>query len=292
MTRIDDLGPWVARTLWVALALLAPGPVADALDGRSAPVVAVVTIGLWAGWAVGLVALLVPRSSALTVLRTLVPAGLAAVLAALVAGAGTDGRALAAVAVGAVAVVVVLAPSIGETWVDGSSYGPEVRLPLRPPAALSYLLVPLTWALVVVGASAGPLLLAARQWVAGGLALVVGAAVVAAGARSLHQLSRRWVVLVPTGLVLHDRLAMPEPQLFLARTIGGLRPAPADTTADDLTAGAPGLALQLDLSEEVELLVRTSGRGTTTRPSTAVLFTPSRPKRVLDAAAERRIRVG
>ena len=61
---------------------------------------------------------------------------------------------------------------------------------------------------------------------------------------------------------------------------------------DDLTAGAPGLALQLDLSEEVELLVRTRGRGTATRPSTAVLFTPSRPKRVLAAAAERRIRVG
>ncbi|CAN5303550.1 hypothetical protein BH20ACT3_BH20ACT3_07400 [soil metagenome] len=292
MTRIEHLGAWPARILWIALAVVAGASIGDGLDGRSSAVVAVALTGLWAGWAGALVALLVPRTAALTASRILVPGGLAAVLAATVTGSAVDLLDVAAVALAALATLAVFSPWMAESWVDGSSYGPERRLPLRTPAALSYALVPVTWVAVAVGAISGPLLLAARQWAVGGLAMAAGAAVVWAGVRSLHQLSRRWVVLVPAGLVLHDRLAMPEAQLFPRRVIGGIGPAPVDTVADDLTAGAPGLALQLDLSEEVEILLRASRRTTTTRPTTAVLFTPSRPKRFLDAAAAHRLRVG
>ena len=153
------------------------------------------------------------------------------------------------------------------------------------------MLVPVTWAAVVVGATAGPLLLAAEQWAVGAIALVVGAGAVYAGVRSLHQLTRRWIVLVPTGLVIHDPLTMPEAQLFLRTMVRRLGPAEAGTDADDLTAGAPGLALQLDLAEPAELLLRTRGRDTATRSSTAILFTPSRPQRLLEAAAAARIPV-
>lgn len=292
MTRIEHLGAWPARVLWVALALVAGGSVGDGLDGRSPAVTAVALIGLWTGWTAALVALLVPRSTALTALRILVPGGLAAILAATVAGSEVDLLDVAAVSVAALAMLAVFTPWVAETWIDGSSYGPERRLPLRAPATLAYALVPITWVTVTAGAVAGPLLLAARQWVVGGLALAIGAAVVWAGVRSLHQLSRRWVVLVPAGLVLHDRLAMPEAQLFPRRTIGAIGPAPVDTTADDLTAGAPGLALQIELTGEVEILVRAPGRTTATRRSAAVLFTPSRPKHFLDAAAAHRLPVG
>ena len=46
----------------------------------------------------------------------------------------------------------------------------------------------------------------------GAAGLILAAGVVWLGARSIHQLSRRWLVLVPTGMVLHDPLVMPEPQ--------------------------------------------------------------------------------
>jgi len=273
--------------------------VSDAVDGRSTAVRIVVLAGLWLGWGAGSVALLVPRSSALTAMRIIVPAGAAAMVACTAAGSDTTGLDLVAVAVGAAAAAAVLMPWVGEAWVDGSSYGPEHRLLLRPPVLFSFFLVPVTWAAVVAGASVGPLLLAAEQWVAGVVATVLGAGVVFAGVRSLHQLTRRWIVLVPTGLVIHDPITMPEAQLFLRTTIARLGPALAsegddssEGAPDDLTGGAPGLALVLELSEPVELLLRTRGRETATRDSTAVLFTPTRPGHLLESAQERRIPVG
>jgi hypothetical protein len=279
--------------LWVALALVSGGCVGDALDGRSTAVVVVALAGLWVGWTAALVALLVPRTASLTALRILVPAGSVAMVAATVAGNEVDVADVAAVAVAALATVAVLAPWVGEAWVDGSSYGSERRLPLRPPVLFSAVLTPLTWLLVVAGATAGPLLLAARQWVVGGLALAVGAVVVVVGTRSLHQLARRWVVLVPTGLVVHDPFTMPEPQLFLRTSIARLGPADADAAdqADDLTAGAPGLAIALELTEPLEVLVRTRGRGSETKASSALLITPSRPVQLLEAARAHRIPV-
>ena len=85
------------------------------------------------------------------------------------------------------------------------------------------------------------------------------------GVRSIHQLSKRWLVLVPTGMVLHDPLVMPEPQLFLRQTMARLGAAEVDPAGpadgrelitEDLTAGASGLVMSLSLSEPVELLVR------------------------------------
>lgn len=277
----------------MVLALVGALAVSPAIEGRSDAVRLVVAVGLWAGWTGGLVALLVPRTASLTALRTIIPAGLAAVLVASAVG-GTRGVATAvAVAAGAVATVAVLMPWIGEAWVDGSSYGTERRLPLRPPALFSYGLVPLVWAAVVLGVSAGPLLMAAGRWIPGAVAVVVGGAAAGFGVRSLHQLSRRWIVLVPTGMVIHDPIALPEPHLFLRTSVEGLGPASVQEAADavDLTVGAPGLALRLGLVQPVELLLRTTGRTTATRPATAVLFTPSRPSRLLELAAAHRLPV-
>lgn len=291
-TLAERLGAWPARACWVGLALASGACFGDALDGRSTAVRVVVLVGLSVGWVTALVALLVPRHPALTALRILVPAGLAAVLAATSQGEEVGPSDLASVALASVATVAVLSPWVGEAWVDGSSYGSEHRFPLRAPATLAFVLAPVTWLAVVAGATAGPLLLASRQWVTGAGALAVGAAAVWAGVRALHQLARRWVVLVPAGLVLHDPLTMPEPQLFPRRMITRLGPALADTTADDLTAGAPGLALQIDLNEPADLLVRDRGRGTAARSTTSLLFTPNRPKHLLDAARAGRIPVG
>lgn len=280
--------------LWVLLALVAGGPASDALDGRSTAVTWLVALGAWAAWAAALVAMLVPRTSSLTVVRVLVPASVVAAVGAL--AAGTEATVLDGVALGvaALATLLVLAPWVTDAFVDGSSYGPERRIALRTPAAI-VLVAALAWLAVVAGALVGPLLLAAGRWVVGALALLVGGAVAVVGVRALHQLSQRWLVLVPTGLVIHDPLTMPEPQLFLRQTMRRLAPASAEAgegiATEDLTAGASGLVMELVLDEPVELLVHDGRRGSEVRPVDRVLFSPARPAELLAEARQRRLPV-
>ncbi len=106
----------------------------------------------------------------------------------------------------------------------------------------------------------------------------------------LHTLARRWLVFVPNGVVVHDPLALAEPVLLARATVRGIGPAPADTRALDLTAGASGLALEVRLAEPVAVVPVAPGRHTAEVVRTdALLVTPSRPGRVLDEARRRRL---
>ncbi len=281
---------WMLRATWALVAVAAGPAFAEALDGRSAPVQRTVSAGLWAVWALTLVAALVPRPATLTVVRVVVPAGLAAAIVAAAVGAASP---LALGATG-LAAVLALTPAVGHVAVNGASYGDERRHLLRPPGPVLAGPIVLAWATLVAGVAAGPLLLAARQWIAGAIALAVGLPVAAAMAQALHRLSRRWLVFVPAGVVLHDGFAVLDPVLFRRNRIARLGPAPADTDALDLTQGAPGLALELDLTEPVEAVLVRPGRRREgeTAALTRFLFTPTRPRWVLADARPRRIPTG
>ncbi len=279
---------------WASLALLAGPAFAAALDPRGRSVQVVASVGLWVIWALVLVGTLVPRTVSLTALRIAAPAALAAAgWAAVVTPepGWRDGLALGATAL---ATVVALAPATGAAFVNGSSYGAEVRLPLRPPGVVLLGPVELAWAAVVAGVATGPLLLAAEVWLGGVLALVVGLPVALLAARSLHGLARRWVVFVPAGIVLVDPATLTDSLLVPKALIANLGPAPADTTARDLTAGALGLALQLDLDGEQAIVPRPTRRGgeVAFEDVTSVLFTPTQPGRVLAEARAQRLPVG
>lgn len=282
MTR---LLPWLLRVAWAVLPFTAGPGLAAALDGRDAAVRTTASIGLWAVWAVVLVATLVPHPIALTVGRVAAPAGAAASLVAAVAGHGE---------VGAAWWIVVLAlaflPETGASFVNGPAYPNERRFLLRPPGPLLLGPVPLAWAVVVGGPSAGVLLLAARRWALGAIVLAVALPAAAVLARSLHGLSRRWVVFVPAGVVVHDDLALADAMLFQRRGVAGVRPAVADTDALDLTQRALGLALELSLREPVTVNVVAPGnRAGAATTCTALLFTPTRPGAVLAEARSRRL---
>jgi hypothetical protein len=288
------LAPWLVRATWVALPLTAGPVLAGALDGTSRPVQVVASVGLWAGWVVVLMATLVPRTVSLTVLRTGVPAAGAAVVAGVAAGDSSTVAQVVALSWIVVTAAPTFAPVTGQAFVDGSSYGDEQRFPLRVPAALLAGPLQLAWAAVAAGLAAGPLLLAARQWVAGGVALVAGLAAAWWGLRALHNLSRRWVVLVPGGLVLHDPLALADPVLFRRPALRRLGPAPADTRALDLTRGALGLALEAELAGPVPLTLAPAGprRPSETVEADSLLFTPTRPGALLSATRARRLGLG
>lgn len=291
MDRVEQYGPWVARVAWVALALVSGPSVGDALTGSSSLARTVAWLVLSVAWTAGMVALLVPRTTSLTAVRLVIPAGLAAAGFSAATGTSIGWSDWAALATASIATVAVLSPWFTETWVDGSSYGSEHRVPLQTPTLLAATAVPLTWLVAVVGAVTGPALLAHRQWGVGVIASVVGAVATRWAAMSLHQLSRRWLVLVPAGLVLHDPLSLAEPQLFPRMAVAAVGPALTDSTALDLTAGASGLVLQLDLTEPVDLLVRRRGRNTETVEAASVLFSPARPGPFLELARAHRLRV-
>ena len=285
-------GPWPARATWGLLPLLMGPALGGALSDHSLAVARTASGLAWATWAAVLVAVALPTTVSLTALRVATPAALGVANWAALAG---DGGAGAAVAVtgAALAVVAAFSPLTGEVFIDGSAYGDERRFALRVPTALLLGPIPIAGVAAVAGPIAGPLLLAAEQWVAGALVLLVGVPLTVVAARALHGLSRRWVVLVPAGLVLHDGHALVEAVLFPRPMISRLGPARAESPAErrDLTVGALGLAVELDLVEPVAISPRRRDRMVQVEEVTSLAFTPSRPGALLAAARERRISV-
>ncbi len=279
------------RVLWLTLPLTAGPAIEDALSTASTPVAGVAAAELWLAWAAVLLALLVPRIVSLTVLRVALPALVAVTVAAAVQD-GVEAVDLVAVTVSALVVVVGAWPTVGADLVDGSSYGPERRLPLRVPPTIAVALAPIAVVVLLIGVSIGPLLLAAGQWVGGGLALVVGGGLAVLAARSLHALSRRFLVFVPGGVVVHDPMTILEPVLLPKGSLASIGPAPVDTDAEDLTMGAGGLLMELRLQQPADLLRRRPGRAPAEVVSTAaVLVAPTRTAAVLAEATERNLPV-
>jgi hypothetical protein len=280
--------PWLLRLTWLVLPLTV-GPAAErAVDGAGEAVATTAAVLLWAAWVVPLAATLIPHPLSLTLVRVAAPAALAVAVAAAVDGEA-DAVALGA---GAVTALLPFAPAIGEWFVNGVAYGDERRLPLRIPALLLAGPVEVAWALVVAGVAAGPLLLAAGQWVAGGVAVAAGLPLAVIAFRSLYGLARRWLVFVPAGVVLHDPMTMADPMLFRRNQIRRLGPAPADTTATDLTQNAAGLAIEIELVEPVGIaLVQPRTRSATLTDVDRLLVVPTRPGVVVAEAERRRIRV-
>lgn len=279
---------WLLRLAWLTLPLTAGPALAGALDARSTPVQLTAAVLLWAAWGAVVVGLLVPRPAGLVGVRV----GASALLP-LVAWAA-DGGAELLVAGGHAVVVLGLAlvPATGAWLVNGTAYGYERRYLLRVPAPLVFGPIELAALVLPAAVATGPLLLASRQWVLGAVALAVGVPVAVVLARALHSMTMRWAVLVPAGFVLKDHLAMVDPVLFRRPDIDVMRPAPADTDALDLTAGALGLALELRLSTPQHVDRLQLGRGVPEGYEVQrMLFTPTRPRALLADAGSRRIHV-
>ena len=294
MSRRHLIERWAFPVVWVVLPFTMGPAFADAL-GPCAPLFRTsCSVGLWVVWAATLGAGLVPRTVTLTAIRIVAPASLVAAGWATLASHHAGLADAAALGSAALVTVVAMAAGTGATFVNGSAYGLEHRMPLRPPGPLLLGPVELTWVAAVAGAVAGPLLLADAAWIAGGLLLVVGWPLAWWAGRSLHVLSRRWLVFTPAGLVLHDQLAVLEAVLVIRRHLRSVGPALVGTDARDLTLGAFGLALEIRFSEPLPITPTPPRRGRTVAPVSsvdvpAVLFTPTRPGRVMAEVTSREL---
>jgi hypothetical protein len=279
--------PWVARVAWVLVAVLGGRAVESAVDGRSDPVRWTVVIGAWTVWGLAAAALVIPSVRSLTAARLLTPLGLVVVVAAGLGGAPAADLALLGVPA-VVAGAATFTADLGRSFVQSSAYGDEVRLPLRAPVAAGSAAV-LTWVVWAAASTAGPLLIAAGAWLPGvPTTLVALAGIVFVGPR-WHRLSRRWLVLVPAGLVLHDPVVLADTLMLRTPQIASLRLAPADTGAADLTGPASGYAVEIGTTETVSALLAFGPDAPDGRVLhlTAFLVSPTRPGQALRAAAAR-----
>ena len=284
-----------ATAAWLAVAsgawfgdLIHPALRPDGGAARTA-----VTVGLWLAFGVVLAALLLPGARALTIVRIGAPAGAIELwISATTSADASDPVAIIGLVAALACTGLVLQPAYAEAQVDAASYGDERRFLLRPPGPILVVLVVPMWAISVAGVAAGPLLLSERGWVAGVVAAAAGLPAAAFAAHTLYRLARRWLVFVANGLVLHDHLAVSQPLPLSRRAINSIGPAPADTSAPDLTAQAFGMALELRLSEPVTAGVPTGRNRSEDRSMTALLVSPSRPAAVMATAERRGISLG
>ena len=285
---------WLLRFTWITLPFTAAPAVADAVAGWSDAPRIVASVLLWGAWSIGVVAILAPRPLALTAIRTLAPLFVA--VSALAALHATF--ALAAIALAATAVNATLAasPPIALVCAAGSTYGTELRFPLKVPPALLMGPVPLDVLLVGIGVAAGPLLLADESFVAGAIALPVGFVVAAYLARSLNTLSRRWAILVPAGLVIVDPMTLADPVLFTLEDTQLLelapRVPPPEPEAVDLRLGAVLTSVAIEAHDPIPIArVLANRRGARIVTTPRALFAPVRPHELLEHAATRRLPV-
>ena len=274
--------PWALRVAWALLPVVAGSAIADRLDGWDTGARTAASVLLWGGWAAVAIASCVALPAMMVVVRIGVAAGVGVTAAARTPG----------VVVAILAAAIAARPEASEWFVNGPAYANERRYPLRAPGALVAGPLWIAAALVVIGPAEGIVLIAGKHFVAGVPLLAVGAALAYFSARSLLVLTRRWVVFVPAGLVLHDPLALTDTVLFERGVIESLRAAPADTDSLDLTQAALGLALELVLTEKVPMALNKGRKQVEAGASARLLFTPTRPGRVLTDAATRRIPVG
>lgn len=292
MTRRPNVVNLIVRAVWLVQPLAFVPLLSAATQDLPDAGRVLVALFAWAGWATVLLAALVPSTVSLTLGRLIAPS--VVVIAVACSAADVAGWKLA-IGIGAssLSVLVWFSGEVGAAFAQGSAYGSEQRFPLKPPVAM---LIPMitSW-MVLSGAAAAGLVLAANgMWLAGG-ALLGGAGVIAAfvGPR-FHQLTRRWLVIVPAGVVVHDPMLLTENALFLSAKIEAIHLALSDTEAADLTGGTAGVAIEIVL-REMDTVTKIGSRAdpaTTALHVLSVLVSPTRPGMALRAAAERKLPVG
>lgn len=280
------LVPWAARIGWIAVGAVGAPALASVLEPRSEAVRFGVT-ALSAGiWLAGVVAVAITATATLTLARVVFPTIIPAAVLAMVFGADLPAS-IGTLIIAVISVAVVLSPEYGQIAVQSSAYGNEVRFLLRPP--LGFLLAAIVaWVLCVTAILSATLLLASGLVIPGLAVIVAALAITVLALPRWHRLSRRWLVLVPAGVVIHDPVTLSDTVMLKRSHIRHITLAPADTEAFDLTGPSSGHALEIATTETVTV-VCAGVRGAAPRAIhlTAMLIAPSRPGRALRAAADR-----
>lgn len=288
---VGRYGLWLLRALWLALPVVVGLGSRDAIGALEQPLIA--EVALWAVWFATLVACLVPGPVSLTAVRIAAPAIVVVAGLALLADGGSSSGSAVIAAYGLLVTAVAYLARVGDEMINGSAYGSERRMALRPPGYALLGPVQVAWLMLVAGMMVPLILAATGRWLAAGLVVGPGLFGCWLGWRVLDQLARRWLVFVPAGFVIHDHLLAAESILMQRTIVAALGPATELSLAgaEDLSGGASGLALEVSLKEPVQFGRRQRSQVITT-DATSIVFTPTLPGAVLSEARIRAIRIG
>jgi hypothetical protein len=289
---VERLLPWLLRLAWIAVLVSGGAAIDSATAARSADLGDVARAAAFVGWVGGVLAMAVPAVMSLTAVRIIVPLSVPVAVAAMIAGADRLDGSLFFVA-SAVATAVAGSAELGRAFVQASAYGEEDRHLLRPPVAYAAAAV-IAWVIAAALLISATLLLAQGRWIWGALTGLGAVGLTVFGWPRWNRLARRWFVIVPIGVVVHDSLVLGETLMLRRQELARIRLAPADTEAADLTGPASGHAVEISTNESVDVFLAATPK----QPRGAVLHlraclvAPSRPGRALTAATTRRLPVG
>ena len=232
----------VLGVAWLAMAWRAPW---SSVGGFSNATKVVAVSWGWTAWVAVAAAAMVPSPASLTVARNVAPL---AVICSVI-----DADPLAAAAA-TVAAVVMTSGTFCDSMVQGGAYGDERRFCLRTPVPQ---LAPaaLAWALLVGTPLGGSLTAGEGRWIVAVPLLLLAALFIWRVPVRLHRLSRRWLVLVPAGVVIHDHVVLAETVMVKRHAVAGVTVTRPPTDAFDLTGGTAGPRLEITLRTPEKIIV-------------------------------------
>ena len=233
----------VVIAAWVTIAIASPWQ--TIADDASRSVSWVLLAWGWLLWTSVAASLLVPSPTSLTIVRIVVP------LSVVVSIAASQPLAIFC---SVVALIVCASPVFVDAMVQGGAYGDESRFALRTP--LPYV-VPaiIAWLLYTAALIGGSLLLAAQQYIVGAVLVTIGILLSRTIPQRLHRLARRWLVLVPVGIVVHDHLVLHETIMAPSAKILSVARTSDVGEAADLTGGVFGERITIALTEADKVIL-------------------------------------
>ena len=226
---------WPVRVLWIAFALAPNG----------------FGIVAWILWAVVAIGTWIHHPISLTTIRCLAP--IVVFYSAVYAlSESLSSLNIAVVTCGIISLMLMFTADYGSAHVQAGAYGNERRFLLRIPAPV-VLPTLITWALfatvLVVLENAAQ----SENYVLGIPLLLALIAMSWKFAPQMHRLSKRWLVRVPAGWVVHDDLLLAENLLVRSHNLVAINFALANSDALDLSGMTRGVPIQISLREMTDV---------------------------------------
>ena len=209
------------------------------------------SVELWLLWALVALATWLHHPISLTTARCIVPVVVAHLLVGLPDSSFGVGNVIGA-ACALVALVLIYMSDYGSIHVQAGAYGDERRYLLRVPAPIVMPLV-LGWGVMAVVVCITPLMLASERYVIGGIGVVLSVGLLWQLPVRLHRLSRRWLVKVPAGWVVHDDVVLGENLLVKTYDVVSMGLALEGSEAIDLTGMTRGVPVEVQLREMTDV---------------------------------------
>ena len=226
---------WPIRVLWIAFAL-APNEFG---------------VVAWILWAVVAIGTWIHHPISLTTVRCLAP--IVVFYSAVYAlSESFNSLNIAVVTCGIISLMLMFTADYGSAHVQAGAYGNERRFLLRIPAPV-VLPTLITWAVFATVLVVLENAVQSENYVLGIPLLLALIAMSWKFAPQMHRLSKRWLVRVPAGWVVHDDLMLAENLLIRSHNLVAINFALADSDALDLSGMTRGVPIQISLREMTDV---------------------------------------